>query len=332
MTCPHCRKDHPPGPFCPFTGTSSERDPALRDVPEEVGGYFIEKVLGDGAHGVVYAARDRKTGARAALKLLHPEGAQDPVLRQRFDREIAAACELVHPHVVRMLDIGALPDGRPWLAMELVDGESLRARLDRVKTLPLGHAIAVASAVLSALEAAHAVGIVHRDVKPENVLLEKSGGQIVPKLADFGLARRGNSGLTRPGMMLGTPRYLSPEQAKGRSDVDHRADLWGVGVMLFEMLTGSWPFDGKDIVAIAIAIVTQPVPLPSSRAAGIPPAIEAAIMRALEKDRDKRVGSARELRLVLRAAMSAPSEEDASYGLPREDVSLSDTIPPDPRR
>jgi serine/threonine-protein kinase len=332
--------------FCPFTGKAIERAAdraptalpeaptvaAAVGIPEEIAGYSVERVLGDGAHGVVYAAHDPHTFVQLAIKLLHPKGALDPIMRQRFDREIAAACELIHPHVVRMLDTGTLEDGRQWLAMELVEGESLRAKLHREKIVRLPHAVAIASAVLSALEAAHGVGIVHRDVKPENVLLHKTEGQIVPKLADFGLARRGGPGITAPGLMLGTPRYLSPEQAKGRPDVDHRADIWAVGIMLFEMLTGTYPFDGKDVVAIAIAVVSNPVPRPRSINPQIPQVFEDIILRALQKDPAHRFQSAREMRMVLKAAGAAPQSDDAGLleAPSREEIALSDTQPPPP--
>ena len=265
--------------------------------------YELAERIGVGANAYVYAAIDRRTGDRVALKLLLPAFADDPEFVTRFRREARAALSLAHPNVVRVLDFGT--DGDAYLAMELVRGGDLSRRLMR-GALPVAEAVRVGMRVADALEAAHAHGLVHRDVKPQNILLDEDGE---PKLADFGVARAmWLTQLTRTNVIFGSPHYISPEQARGVR-VDERADVYGLGVVLYEMLAGRPPFVGDSPVAIALQHVNErPAPLRSIRP-DVPRALEAVVHRALAKDPRARYQSARELGAALAATLPPTARE-----------------------
>ncbi len=281
--------------------------------------YRIEREIGAGGMATVYLATDLKHGRQVAIKLLRPElGA---VLgAERFLAEIRTTANLQHPNILGLIDSGAVPlspDPRPtthdgsagpathdllFYVMPYVDGESLRARLAREKQLPLGDAVRIATEVASALDYAHRHGVIHRDIKPENILLH-DGRAIV---ADFGIAlaasRAGGTRMTETGMSLGTPAYMSPEQAMGERDLTARTDIYALGCVTYEMLTGDPPFTGSTMQAIIARVVTeQPRPLVQQRHT-IPPNVEAAVLAAIEKLPADRFGTAKEFADALGSA------------------------------
>ena len=210
--------------------------------------YDIRRELGQGGMATVYLAQDLKHDRPVALKVLKPELAA-VVGAERFLAEIRTTANLRHPHILPLFDSGEA-DGTLWYAMPYVEGESLRDRLDREKQLPVDEAVTIASKVAGALQAAHAAGVIHRDIKPANILLEKGE----PVVADFGIAlavqEAGSGRLTETGLSLGTPYYMSPEQATGDRDPDVRSDVYALGCVLYEMLVGEPPYGGNSAQAV----------------------------------------------------------------------------------
>jgi beta-lactam-binding protein with PASTA domain len=266
------------------------------------GRYRAEKRLGSGGMAEVWCAEDEVLGRRVALKLLGSRFAEDDEFRERFRREAQAAAGLAHPNIVGIFDRSEW-DGTPYIAMELVDGRTLKDLVRERGPLPPGMAVDLTIQVLRALAYAHRRGIVHRDVKPQNVILDDEGQA---KVADFGIARAGASEMTQTGAIVGTVQYLSPEQAQGHP-VDARSDLYSVGVMLYELLTGQVPFDAESPVSIALKQVSEP-PVPLSQLEpAIPAALEAVVLRALEKDPAQRFQTAEEFIAALEASRRAPA-------------------------
>ena len=272
--------------------------------------YETGSPLGAGGMGRVVAAHDHRLDRPVAVKLIRDELLADDSARQRLLREARAAAQLHHPHTVAVYDAGD-QDGRPYVVMELVQGASLADRLLNQGPLSATEGTGVAAAVLDALAAAHDHGLVHRDVKPSNVLLPEDGGV---KLADFGIAvdLSANATLTDLGHVLGSPRYLAPERATGQAAAPS-SDLYSTGVMLFEMLAGHPPFQGDNAVATLLAHQQQPVPPLSSVAAGVPGELAAVTERALAKDPQQRFTSARSMRDAL---LGAAAEASCSPDLP----------------
>src|SRR6185312_12337396 len=229
----------------------------------EVGGYIVDGELGHGGMGVVYSATHPLIGKRAAVKVLKPELSKEPAAVERFVREARAVNQIGHPNIVDIYDFGVLPDGRRYYLMDLLAGESLRARLKRGGALHVSEAASVIDETASALAAAHTKGIIHRDLKPDNVFMVNVPGRWPEaKLLDWGLAklvRGGGKFQTVTGSVLGTPVYMSPEQARGEQ-VDFRTDIYALGVMAFELLTGAVPFKGRSSVDTLLAHQEEPVP------------------------------------------------------------------------
>src|SRR4051812_53767 len=264
------------------------------------GRYRIERELGRGGMATVYLAEDRSLGRRVALKVLHPElaAALGP---ERFQQEIRTAARLQHPHILPLFESG-IAAGQLWYTMPYVEGATLRQRLRRERQLPLDDSIRIATQVLSALEYAHRHGIVHRDIKPENILLDDD--QAV--LADLGIARAigaaGDERLTETGLALGTPAYMSPEQAAGDRDLDLRTDVYSLGAVLYEMLAGEPPFTGPTAQAVIARRMTEtPRPLRSVRE-GLPENLERTVMKSLARSPADRQRSAGELARELSGA------------------------------
>ncbi|MFD4658497.1 protein kinase [Kitasatospora sp. NPDC058444] len=244
------------------------------------GRYELVGMLGVGGMATVWRGVDRVLGRQVAVKVLNGGLADDPRFAERFSREAQHAAMLVHPRIVMVFDSG-VDQGTPFIVMELVSGRSLAALLAEQQSLPVERAVGIAAAVCEALSVAHAAGLVHRDIKPGNIMITDDGGV---KVVDFGIARAGSSSnLTQTASVLGTAAYLSPEQATA-SALDGRTDLYAVGCVLTEMLTGATPFTAETPVAIAFKHVSeQPLP-PSVRRPGLPPALDAAVLRLLAKN------------------------------------------------
>jgi serine/threonine protein kinase len=277
------------------------RSPKLEALVGQVidGHYRLDKLLGAGGMGAVYKARHLGLERDVAIKILHPDIGGDPSISKRFDREAQSASRLDHPNCVRVSDFGTTAEGIKYLVMELLEGEELHARLGQ--PWPPDAVLYVIEQVLAGLEHAHACGIVHRDLKPENVFVTHDAkGNEVAKIVDFGIAKLLDADgatevLTRAGMVFGTPRYMSPEQAAG-GKIDERSDLYAVGVLAHEMLSGKPPFDGDDLAAILrMQIMAPPPPLPAS----VPPLVMAFVASLLEKSRHERPASAAEARATV---------------------------------
>ena len=255
------------------------------------GRYQLEAVLGTGGTGVVYSARHSWTGKPVAVKLLKPHLASDLSLVRRFLQEARAAAEVAHPNVVQILDLGAEPDGTVFIAMEQLEGTSLQERLAGDATLDLEETLRVLVPIMDALAHAHAAGIVHRDLKPANVLLHRGvGAHVTPKLLDFGMSKILDpewGRATQSGVVVGTPFYMSPEQAEGAKDQDAQCDVWALGVVFHRCLAGKLPFTAESAPALLLKLVRESAPSLGD-VADVPAPIAAVIDRALIADREER--------------------------------------------
>ncbi len=292
-----------------------------RIVGTEVAGYAIESVLGRGAMGVVYVARQRSPARRVALKLITPAFAGDEAFRRRFLREATAAAAIEHPHILPVYAAGE-SNGVLFMAMRLIDGQDLREILRRSEELPLDRVEGIVGQVGGALDAAHARGLVHRDVKPGNVLVveqpDAEGGADFCYLMDFGVSTWTASSaatITATGQMVGTANYMAPEQIEG-TGVDGRADQYSLGCVLYECLTGTAPFGGRSPAAIMYGHLHEQAPAPSSIRPSLPTALDAVTDRALRKAPGERYASCRELTRDLRAALAGPTATRATGAAP----------------
>jgi serine/threonine-protein kinase len=280
--------------------------------------YELEELVGTGGMSSVFRARDRQLERRVAIKILHQHYAEDPEYLERFRREARAVAKLSHPNIVTVIDRGD-DDGRQYIVFEHVEGENLKELVIRSGRLPVRRALELALAVADGLAFAHNHGLVHRDVKPQNVLLNRDGEV---KVTDFGIARslHVEQGVTQTGTVLGTGEYLAPEQASGKP-VSPATDVYSLGVVLWELLAGDVPFVGENFVAIALRHVNEPPPSLRERRPDVSPRLEAAVNRALAKDPAQRFPSmsafAKELRACLAEAEGAPVpvEEDLAMTL-----------------
>jgi eukaryotic-like serine/threonine-protein kinase len=282
------------------------------------GRYEIEETLGRGGMGVVYRARDRELDEIVALKVLRSEALKDdPNLLERFKEEIRLARKITHRNVLRTHDIGE-SDGLSYISMEYLEGKTLKDLIKERGALPLGVGLSIAKQICNGLEAAHLAGIVHRDIKPQNMLIIPESGEL--KIMDFGIARRSQvkgteaSGLTSAGTVMGTPDYMPPEQAQGLP-ADVRSDIYSLGVVLFETFAGTLPFKGDTITSIVMGHIQKPPPRPRSINPRLPVELEALILRCLAKDPAKRfaqVSDIREALTAISATVEAAREERAS--------------------
>ncbi len=304
--CSECGRSYPAPGFCTEDGGSladAAGDPLLGTI---VGSYRITQKLGEGGMGVVYKGVHPNIGSRVAIKLLSPECAKSPSLVERFFAEARAVNVIRHDNIVTVSDLASLPDGRPYIVMEYLDGAPLSAIIQRTGALPLGTLVTLMAELLDALGAAHDKGIVHRDLKPDNVFVTASGRV---KVLDFGIAKLrpelgGISDATRTGSLLGTPHYMSPEQAAGRP-VDHRSDLYSAGVILFECATGQRPFVVDSLYELLRAHVELMPTAPTVLRREIPPLLEQVLLRSLQKDPNFRFQSAAEFAQALAQAAHA---------------------------
>jgi serine/threonine protein kinase len=265
--------------------------------------YTVDSEIGRGGMGVVYSARDERLKRRVAIKVLPPELAFREEIRLRFLREAETAARLSHPHIVPIFSVGEGPDGLVYFVMAFVDGEPLSAKLQRRGTLPPEEARRVMLETVDALGAAHAVGIVHRDVKPDNILLEGSRGRVM--VTDFGIAKALSStsgpggNLTGTGVAIGTPHYMSPEQALGEREIDGRSDLYSLGVVGYQMLVGELPFSAPTVPGLLMKQITEEAPDIAQKRSDCPSELSACVMRCLDKDPEKRWPTADALRRAL---------------------------------
>jgi eukaryotic-like serine/threonine-protein kinase len=266
--------------------------------------YTLEGEIGRGGMGVVFNARDERLKRQVAVKVLPPELAFREEIRLRFLREAETAARLSHPHIVPIHSVGEGPDGLVYFVMAYVDGESLAAKLKRRGRLPPDEARRIMLETADALGAAHALGIIHRDVKPDNILLEGSRGRVV--VTDFGIAKAlssttGGATLTGTGVAIGTPHYMSPEQAAGDREIDGRSDIYSLGVVAYQMLAGELPFHAPTVPGILLKHITEQAPLITDKRRDVPNDLAACVMRSLEKDPDDRWPTADALRRALEA-------------------------------
>jgi serine/threonine-protein kinase len=275
------------------------------DFPAEglfAGKYRIERVLGAGAMGTVYAATHAVLGQRVAIKRMHPERLGRQNACERFLREARAAARLRSQHVARVIDVGVAEDGAPFIVMEHLDGEDLAALLERDGALSPATAVEYVLQAAEAVAEAHAAGIVHRDLKPANLfLIRDPAGAPCVKVLDFGISKLldDDLALTRQAVAVGTPFYMSPEQMASSKDVDSRTDLWSLGVVLYELVTASLPFDDAELEALYGRVLQLPPPAISTLVATVPAGLEAVILQCLQKDRKLRFPNAAELAAAL---------------------------------
>jgi eukaryotic-like serine/threonine-protein kinase len=291
-------------------------------IGRSIGNYKIVRVLGEGGMGTVYLAEHPMIGKRVAVKMLRPDLGTDPGLVSRFFQEAKAVNEIRHPNIVDISDFGHTEDGIVYFVMELMEGESLRDRLAKLGPMPFDQAIACARQVIDALAAAHRVGIVHRDLKPDNIFLvpdPQVPGGFRSKLFDFGVAKlvgdkQAQVGhKTIDGAVVGTPFYMSPEQALCH-EVGAAADIYAMGVVLYEMVTGTVPFHSEQLVLLLNAILKQPAPPPSRIRPEIPPWLDRLILRCLEKDSEARPRSMEEVNALLAAGAAELAGNDTALG------------------
>jgi serine/threonine-protein kinase len=286
------------------------------------GRYEVATRVGSGGFGVVYEAKDRRLQKRVAIKVLTRERTDDPQLLERFRGEALAAGKLAHPNIAGTTDFEITADGVAYLVMEFVDGESLDKVIKRDGPLSVRRAARIAQGLCRALAAAHGAGIVHRDLKPANIILKREAdGSETPKVLDFGLAKliqkRDDAALTDTGQMLGTPIYMAPEQIRGRADLDGRADIYSVGVILYEMLTAKTPFSTRSTGDVLVAKMIEKPERPS-RYATIPAPLEKIVLRAIDAIPDRRPARAQDLAAALEeyTADSAAMSRTGQIALP----------------
>jgi serine/threonine-protein kinase len=321
-TCPSCSRTYTTGETaCAVDGEAlvdvslSDTVPSS-DVPAAAAGaslpsiadrYEIVRKIGEGGMGVVYEARHARIGKRVALKVLLDKYLQKADVVARLLQEARLASSIGHEHIIDITDFGETDDGRTFVVMELLEGESLAALLEREGALPAARAVRIVRQTASALGAAHGKGIVHRDVKPENVFVTRRGDRDFVKVLDFGISKamrapddealEASPRLTQTGTVIGTPLYMSPEQASGDESLDHRIDVYALGVVLYEALTGEVPFHGPNYLAIISQIIARDAPPPGEvrPELGIPPDLDAVVMKAMAKDRAARYQTMAEL-------------------------------------
>jgi serine/threonine protein kinase len=287
------------------------------DIGHTIGNYKITAKLGEGGMGVVYLAEHPVIGKKVAMKAIHPELSKNSDVVSRFVTEAKAVNQIGHEHIVDIADFGNTSDGEFYFVMEYLQGESLSDRLRRENRLDAPSALSITGQIADALNASHEQGIIHRDLKPENIFLciNRGAGRDFVKVLDFGLAKltlndQKVSHKTRTGSVMGTPYYMSPEQCEGKIEIDHRADIYSLGVLLFEMLTGKVPFGGDGYGEIIVKHVTMPPPSVRSINEDLPEEMDLILYRALAKDRDQRFQTMSEFEEALRDprryASSAP--------------------------
>ena len=319
--CTNCGCHHPETP-CPFE--DSPLPYADRPGEARLGGkYKLLRALGAGGLGIVFEAENEDINRKVAIKVLHREYSRVAQVVERFRREARAAGGIGHEHIVEVLDLGRTDTGSPFIVMEILHGRDLGAVLAAEGALVPQRVVDVGVQVLLALEAAHARGIVHRDLKPENVFLTTRGDRAdFVKLVDFGIAlvhdpKDFSPRLTKTGAIMGTPYFMSPEQLRGDPDIDHRTDLYSLGVMMYELLSGRNPYGGKSYATLFVEILGDKAAQPLDALRGdLPPGLSEIVMKSMAKPRDQRFATAREMIDALRAYASAVISTSQSHPPP----------------
>ncbi len=343
--CQTCGEEYPSDYLvCPRDASPLGLDPEAEDPLLGVvlaGTYRIVRHLGRGGMGRLYEAQHARLDRRFAVKVLHESHSRNRDASARFEREARVLSRMRSDHVVDVIDVLRTPDGRSAIVTARLDGEDLKARLDRVGKLSPAEAVPIARQVCRGLAAAHAQGIVHRDLKPSNLFLETGAdGRVAVKILDFGVAKlEGEPELTRTGAVVGTPAYMAPEQARGSAHVDERADLYAVGAVLYRMLTGKPPYSGDEPAVVLGALLHEAPRRPRTIAPEIPIGLEAVIQRAMARDLETRPVDALELERELAAfdelgespSASTPWEpaagnEVGTLVLPRGSVARAEAI------
>jgi serine/threonine-protein kinase len=291
---------------------------ALSEVPPITGliagKYQITRLLGRGGMGSVWEGRHATLGTRVAIKLIDSEFLESPEARQRFENEARAAASIESRFAVTIFDYGVSDDGHPYIVMEFLQGESLDRRIERQGRLSLEETCKFVGQTARALQKAHAVGVVHRDLKPDNIYIVNADDEEIAKLLDFGIAKfrapttdadsRAAHSATKTGTVIGTPFYMSPEQARGLRSVDYRTDLWSLGVIAYTCVTGALPFEGESTGDLLVKICTAVMPVPTRIAPWLPATFDLWFARALQRDPEARFQSAQELSDALIAVTS----------------------------
>ncbi len=290
------------------------------------GRYLLQDAIGEGAMGTVFRAEDQTLKRPVAIKFLFVKGTRDPqAMVDQFLREARIAASVQHRNVIQTVDFGTLDDFQPFMVMELLSGESLGDRMAREPALTRDQLIHIVSLTLRGLAAVHDAGIVHRDLKPQNIFLQRDADAVYPKILDFGISRSLQHGGERPsaiatqeGMIVGTPDYMSPEQARGEAGIDRRADIYSMAVILYEGLTGRLPFEADAIGELIVKIVTTEPPRMDAIEPSIPRPLADLVAQAMAKDREQRFADARAMRRALLAAAESalPAGRRAAASIP----------------
>ncbi len=305
---PDCSKRYPSDSvaFCGECGTITLQEQPFDDIDprlgQRLGDYLVVARVADGAMGRVYEARHHETRARVAVKVLHPDVARDQVAVERFKREYETANEMKHANIVSVIEFGHTPDGLSFMTMEYLEGEELGHALRRDGTLQTPRMLRVICQTALGLDHAHSFGFIHRDLKPDNIFLVRGEGGDTVRILDFGsvkLQMATGPKLTAFGTTLGSPYYMSPEQAMGKQDVDHRTDVFALAAIIYECVTGKIAFEAPNVAQILMKIINQTPTPPSQLGLGLPPRVDDVIEKGLRKDKEKRFKSASELAKAL---------------------------------
>lgn len=340
-TCPVCNTSYPNQvAFCGRDGTITiqQQEPSDFDarLGTTLGHYIVAARVADGGMGRVFEGRDPDTKARVAIKVLHDKIARDRVSVERFKREYEAANEIKHPHVVKVLEFGETPGGSYFLTMEYLQGEELGKLVARGTPVSNERVLRIAAQTAAALDQAHSFGFIHRDMKPDNVFLCVTPEGDSVRVLDFGSVKmqmETGAKLTAFGTTLGSPYYMSPEQAMGKQDVDQRSDVFALAAIVYEMLTGKIAFEAANVAMILMKIMNETPPPASSRNGAVPPAVDDVIDKGLRKDKKTRYASAGEFVAALITAFGLPNTVDEVAAMPQAVIAaaLTSARPPDPK-